>query len=378
MHERTRVLLWYWGRRGGGGRHTLELARTLARQPNLTTHLSLSRQSELFQATDALGLPGFPVDTFDDPLSAAWRTLGLMGLARRFQAYLDQQGIQVLLCTMGHVWNPWVARRCREPRRRYLFTLHDAQPHPGDRHPGWDWLLRATLHQADGILALSEHVRDLLIDHHGYPRERTWVIPHGPFVFPGGATEPDQPSRRPRHLLFFGRILPYKGLSLLLEAFSQIAEEQDLELTVAGRGELDPKARALLNHPRIHWHNRWIPEDEVARFFQAADVVVVPYLEASQSGVVASAHGMGLPVVVTPVGGLREQVRHGVTGLVAADTRPQSLAEAILALCGDPILYARCREGARQAGQMDAAWEAIGARLASLFEELRALPPHSG
>jgi glycosyltransferase involved in cell wall biosynthesis len=372
--ERMRLLIWYWGRRGAGARYTLETARALGRLGSLDLHLSVSRQSDLYAETKGLGLPGLDVDTFADPLTAAWRTMALPLLARRFRAYLDRQEIDVVLCTMAHPWNGWVARGFCSPHRRYVLTLHDAVPHPGDPYSWFEWLLRGSLHRADALLLLSEHVRGQILSRYGYPADRTWVVPHGPFAFPARLPRRDT-AAPPRRLLFFGRILPYKGLPLLLKAFSLIAEQHDLHLHVAGRGHLDHDALQLAAQTRVHMDNRWIPEQEVAEIFHGADLVVVPYIEASQSGVVATAYGMGLPVVVTAVGGLREQVRHGMTGLIAAGTSPQDLAEAIVSLCTDADLYQRCRDGAQQEGRMENAWGGIADQLAGILTAVRRAPP---
>ena len=368
--ERMRVLLWCWGRRGGGPRYTFQVARALGRLPSFEVFLSLSRQSELLTETRALGLPIFEVDTYRGLMSAAWRTLAMPQLTHRFAAYLDTQHIDLVVCTMIHPWSGWVAPRIRSPRRSYIFTAHDAARHPGDRFVAWDLLTRINLRCADGVLLLSEHVRERLIARYRYPRQRTWIVPHGPLAFPGQRPRRDQPDRV-RRLLFFGRILPYKGLSLLLEAFVRIADQHDLDLAVVGSGSLDARAARLATHPRVRLDNRWIPESEVAAVFAPADLVVVPCLEASQSGVVAAAYGMGIPVVVTPVGGLREQVVVGETGLVAAAITSQALADAILTLCADSALYARCREGARRAGRIDDAWSDIAERMAAFFRQIR-------
>jgi glycosyltransferase involved in cell wall biosynthesis len=80
---------------------------------------------------------------------------------------------------------------------------------------------------------------------------------------------------------------------------------------------------------------------------------------------------MGVPVVVTPVGGLREQVIAGETGLVAAEVTARALADAILTLCTDGALYARCREGATRAGRIDDAWREIAERMAAFFWHIR-------
>lgn len=377
MPERDRLLLWYWGRRGGGARYTLELARALGRLGHWDLYLSLSRQSELYEETKALGWPGLDLDTFSGLPSALWRSLGVPRLARRLGDYLERERIGLMLCTMSHPWAGWVARRCRSPARRQVLTLHDALPHPGDRLSWIEWRLRGGLAGTDGLICLSQHVRDQVLERTGYAPERVWVVPHGPFDFAAGAAAPE-PAGPPRRLLFFGRILPYKGLELLLRAFALIADAYDLELHIVGQGALDRDTRRLAAQPRVRLTNRWIDEGEVASIFRAADLVVVPYLEASQSGVVAAAQGLGLPVVVTPVGGLQEQVRGGLTGLVAAGLAPQDLADAIAALCRDPELYRRCRDGARRAGAMEPAWDAIAAQVTAALEQVRRLPVRDG
>lgn len=375
--EPVRILVWCWGRRGGGPRYTLEIARSLARLPCLDVHTSVSRQSELFAETKALGLPGHDVDTYSGVFSAALRTLAIPRITGRFTDYLERQRIDVVLCAMSHPWSGWMARFLRSTKRRYVLTVHDASQHPGDEHFGWEWILRNNLQHADGVLVLSEHVRSQLTKRYPYPESRIRLVPHGPFRFHGKVSRSAAPVR-PRRLLFFGRILPYKGLPLLIDAFNSIADRHDLELAVVGRGDLGGNMGRLLSHPRIRLDNRWIPESELANVFAAADVVVVPCIEASQSGVVAAAYGMGLPVVVTPVGGLREQVSAGKTGMIATDISSQALAEAITALCTDSSLYARCCEGAQQAGEMERIWGNAAETIAAHLGKVRSMPSFDG
>lgn len=372
-----RVLVWCWGRRGGGPRYTFEIARALAKLSSLDVHTSLSRQSELFAKTKALRLPGLDIDTYSGAFSGMWRTLAVPRIASRFVEYLEKRHIDVVLCTMSHLWNGWMAQFIRSTKRRYVLTVHDATPHPGDEHFGWKWILRSNLQRADAVVVLSEHIRSELTKGYSYLEPRIWVVPHGPFKFCGRAPGPAV-RVQPRRLLFFGRILPYKGLPLLIDAFNRITDYHDLELAVVGRGDLEGEMRQLLVHPRIRLDNRWIPESEVASVFEAADIVVVPYIEASQSGVIAAAYGMGLPVIVTPVGGLTEQVVDGKTGVIAAEITPQSFADAMVALCTDSSLYSRCREGAKRLGDNEKVWGQIAKTTATILFEVCSRSPLSG
>ena len=375
----VRILVWCWGRRGGGPRYTLEIARALSRIPSLEVHLSLSRQAEIYDETRALNLPGFDVDTFSGLYSGILKTLCFQKTAAaRLIQYLEKEGIDIVLCTMGHVWSGLIAKNIRSNRRRYIYTVHDASPHNGDAHIGWKWILESNLKCADGVLVLSNYVREELIRRYNYPGHRIWVTSHGPLKINRHAPCPVPLSTQPRRLLFFGRILPYKGLSLLIDSFNLIADRHDLQLSVVGGGNPGKEKSRLLAHPRIFFDNRWIPENELASVFNTADIVVLPYLEASQSGVIAIAYGLGLPVIVTPVGGLQEQVINGKSGMIADEITPESFAEALAALCTDTSLYFRCCQGARQLGDHEKEWNQIADTTANIFGDVFSMSAFSG
>ena len=130
-------------------------------------------------------------------------------------------------------------------------------------------------------------------------------------------------------MLFLGRIQAYKGLPLLIAAVEQlVAQGARIDLTVMGEGPIGPEADRLTKlGARVI--NRWISDDEIADALDNHDVAVLPYVEASQSGIVAMAHGRGLPVIATPVGGLGEQIQHGVTGFLTSSVTSVSLAQTI-------------------------------------------------
>ncbi|WP_109122050.1 glycosyltransferase family 4 protein [Azospirillum sp. TSO22-1] len=357
-----RILLWHWGRRGGGPRYTLELARALAARGDAEVHLSWSRQSELADATAGLGLPSFPVDTYNGLFSAARATLRLPLLRRRFARYIADHGIGTVFCTMNHLWNAAVVPALRPAGARYVLALHDALPHPGEDTPWRRWTLMRDLAATDGVIALSEHVRGQLVGVHGYDRARTWVLPHGVFSF--GPAEPRRlRPGQPVRLCFFGRILAYKGVDILLDAYARLRRRYGagVELLVAGSGPLEPYASALAGLEGVRVDNRWIAEEEIPRVLEPADLLILPYREASQSGVVPTACGMGLPVVVTPVGGLVEQVEEGRTGRIAAAVTAEAVAAAAAALIDDPEGYARCSQGALAFARDRLSWEAIAA-----------------
>jgi len=128
-----------------------------------------------------------------------------------------------------------------------------------------------------------------------------------------------------KYLLFFGFIRAYKGLDLLLEALRELPEEYHLIVAGEVYGSFQ-KYNNLINDlgisDRVHLYNYYISDDEVGTFFSAADVCVLPYKGATQSGIIAIADHFNLPCIATDVGGLKENVRHNETGLIVE--RPES------------------------------------------------------
>ncbi len=218
---------------------------------------------------------------------------------------------------------------------------------------------------------LSDHVGREATRHHGVPSDRIWTVPHGAFDFGAPARPRTLPADRPVRLLFLGRILRYKGLGLLLEAYALLRQRGvGVELAVVGAGSLAEHADAFARLPEISVTNRWIGEDEIGAALGRSDIVVLPYVEASQSGIAAAAMTSGLPIVATPVGGLTEQVAHGLTGLVCAGVTAPDLAAAIEAMSRNPDLYAACSAGAIERARAEMGWDRIAATVAGVAAEV--------
>jgi glycosyltransferase involved in cell wall biosynthesis len=342
----------------------LELAKSFLDLPDVRLELSLSRESELIEEFRGLGVPVHETHTYTGKWSAAMSLLRTPWVRRDFQRLLVQRRFDVVACTMSHLWNPLMISAVRKAGARFLLVLHDAVPHPGENYLVRKSLLAREIAAADGIVVLAEHVRNQLQRVYGYPAERTWVIPHGVFAYHSARAARSFPKQGPVRLLFFGRLLPYKGLDLMLSAFRMLRSEfPRLELVIAGPGD-PPAALTVEPGSGITLDNRWIPEEEIGSIFQSTDVVVVPYIEASQSGVVAVAYASGLPVVATPVGGLVGQVRRGETGVIANDVSAAAVASAIRTLLCDPPLYEKCSAGALLEAETTLAWPSIAMRFA--------------
>jgi len=148
------------------------------------------------------------------------------------------------------------------------------------------------------------------------------------------------PPRCPRQngslrLLMFGRLLPYKGLDLLGEALSLLGSRPELEVRVVGSGPESPALDSLRARPGVAVENRWVPEGEVGALLAWSDALVLPYREASQSGIAAVALAAGRRVLATNVGGLAEQLEHQPLALLC-EPDPRSLAAGLRQLLDAP------------------------------------------
>jgi glycosyltransferase involved in cell wall biosynthesis len=139
----------------------------------------------------------------------------------------------------------------------------------------------------------------------------------------------------PNVMLYFGYIRAYKGLRYLLEAMPRILKRMRVRLLVCGefyeeREELFALAERAGLREAVTFHDRFIANEEVAAFFCASDVVVLPYVSATQSGIVQVAYHYDKPVIVTSVGGLPEAVPDGRTGFIVPPRDPEAVAQAVL------------------------------------------------
>lgn len=244
------------------------------------------------------------------------------------------------------------------PWRRYALTVHDPRPHPGDAQPARAArsLRRSLRRHAALVFAHSEVLADELIGL-GDVRSPVVVVPHGV----GEAVTAPLPSREA--LLFFGRISHYKGLDILLDAMPLVWERRPgVTLTIAGEGEF-PDHPGLAD-PRVELLGGHVPEEAVPRLFESATCVMLPYRQASQSGVGSEAKRYGRAMVATSVGGLPELVTPDSGRLVPPEDA-RALAEAILEILVTPGLAEALGRGSAAEGTD---WRSVATRTLEAYQ----------
>jgi glycosyltransferase involved in cell wall biosynthesis len=249
--------------------------------------------------------------------------------------------------------------------RPLVLTAHDVLPREGSARRRD--AQRALYERFDAIVAHTEHGASRLTDELGVEPERVHVIPHGAF-----AHLAEQPAASPpfqtdaRVVLFFGLLRPYKGLDVLLDAWRGV---DGAELWVVGMPRIDVSALRARAPANVRFVTRFVGDDELPAYFARADLVVLPYREIEQSGVLFTALAFGKPLLVSDVGGFAEVAARGAARAVPPGDAG-ALRDALAELLGDPAALARLGDGALAAARGDYGWETIAARTLALYERL--------
>lgn len=207
-----------------------------------------------------------------------------------------------------------------------ILTLHDAGTwHPANsislkkkiqmKYSGL--LLKQSVKAVSNILVLSEESRKACLKRYPYAAEKTLLLTLGAHVPKVGEMKPEELSGiYGSYYLFFGRIDKYKGIGILCEAYSELQGEK-IPLVIAGNGKFTEEEQAAIDGDSyIKLVNRYISDGEMVWLFKNARAVVLPYIEATQSGVIPIAYKYGVPVITSDVPGLVQFVDNNKTGYI--------------------------------------------------------------
>ncbi len=320
-----KILVWQWGRFGAGPRFAACLADALRGRPGIEVTLSLARDAEIMKGPDR-PLCEMPVRTYGGMASFLLR-FATAPLALPFLVWrLRRVRPDVAICAMPGPLDLLMAVAVRLLRGRLVVVVHDADAHPGDGFPLQMTLQRLLCRVAGGLAVLCRPVGTRLREQGlaGTDGRKLIAFQHPPFGFamPGGKRAAGVPR-----LLFFGRLLPYKGLDLLADALRRL--DRPIAVRVVGSGPECAELNALRAVPGVTVENRWVPEHEIGALLEWSDALILPYRQASQSGVAAAAIAAGRPVIATRVGGLREQLAAAAPTAVLCEPDAASLARGI-------------------------------------------------
>jgi len=270
-------------------------------------------------------------------------------------------------------WHPWMTLALPAfPRVPLVTTIHDAKRHPGDRESLAPFQ-ETNWRRSEQVIAHADNVKQQVVEECHLPEDKVQVVHIGPYsVYRNWIS--DEVSEKPGTILFFGRIWEYKGLQHLIQAEPLITQQvPDARIVIAGHGEpFEKYEQQMVNRDRFVVHNHYIPDHMVTRLFQEASVVALPYVEASQSAVLAIAYALGKPVVATAVGGIPEVLDHGETGYLVPPSDPPALADAIVKLLQDDTLRRKMGRRALEKAETELSWSAAARKTLQVYQKATA------
>jgi glycosyltransferase involved in cell wall biosynthesis len=257
-----------------------------------------------------------------------------------------------------------------------VFTVHDPYQHVGYRR-SLIWYMDAMqaffIRKAKRLVVHGEVMRKSLLGR--YPKVKPEsVVSHlvgDPSLLTGeaGGTGPDPEPSPDNVILFFGNVRPNKGVPYLVKAEPLIAERVgNFSIHIVGRCADDSYKKLMRDPARYVLHEEFLPHEAVPGIFTAASVVVLPYISATQTGVIPLAYAYGRPVVATAVGGLVDVVENGVTGFLVEPRNERALADAIVTLLLDRPLARRMGGSAREFAAKNLSWESAAGVTVGMYE----------
>ena len=358
--KKIKILIWYWGRLGGGQTYTYHIIKYLKKlsnkYKNFELYLSVSKNAELYKDFKKFNLKSFNIKTYDSKIQAIISFLNILSIKKKFINFLRLNKIDVVYSPMFHLWNFLISKYFFKYRIKYLFTVHDAKLHPGENSFILRLIYNLSVKTANGYLTLTKTVKSQLLKDKYFRNKKIYVARFGNIENINNIKKLEK--KKGMKFLFFGRILEYKGIHNLLIAFSKFNKDYpNSTLHIVGRGDVSKYLKLILKNKNIYLINNWISEKSFNTFFRDFHVCVLPYIEASQSGVIPLMFSLGIPVIITPVGGLNEQVKNNYNGIICKDYSYYSLQKEMERIAVDKKLYYKLVRGAVATSKNKKIWE---------------------
>lgn len=288
--------------------------------------------AELAQSVEVVNLRGS-----QDPRRAVWRkAANILRYAGALVRHIRSGRYEVVHLTGLYMTRSLLAG-CLEwlvyrlVAKNFFMTVHNILPH--GRHGAWCRALHQVIYRLPHRLVVhTARMKKDLVEGFGIPESRITVMPHGVDAVPEQFAVPALSETF--RILLFGGLARYKGADLLLSALAY-CPELPIEITIAGEAsdlayarELEELIAVLGENHKVIWKRGFVPESEVAGYFESCDAVVLPYRHIDQSGVLFTAFRFGCPVIATDVGAFRDTLPE-FAGRIVERIDPQGLAEAL-------------------------------------------------
>jgi glycosyltransferase involved in cell wall biosynthesis len=264
-----------------------------------------------------------------------------------------------------------------------VYTVHDTTPYHGATPSRLQvWGIQSVPEKFNRLIVHTDEAKEELTER-GIAAAKISVVPHGVLRYPGNERSPSEPSSSSTSnenvVLFFGGIKDYKGIDILLRAFSELHTEtrERTTLKIAGSSstsvdDLQELATELGIENRIDWDIRYIPDEIVPQLFETADVVVFPYRNADQSGALMTALPYGKPIIASDVGGFADVLEEGTHGHLVEPNDHSALSEALEDVLTAESKRNRMGEEVRNLATNTYSWQEIAHQTIEIYDNLTA------
>ena len=285
------------------------------------------------------------------------------------------------LVPLGVPLELWLIRLCRWRGTRVVYTVHDVLPHDtGTRHAQ---RFRRVYELADRLICHSQSMRRQVSEEFGIPAAGIDVIPHGPLHPSRNQLSRSEARARlglpagPVVVLTLGIIKPYKGIPFLLDAWAKLSRKpDDAMLIVAGTGPanllagLEAQAKRLGLGDGVRFDFRYLPQEELDAYHEAADILVYPYRSITTSGALMTGLARRKPIVATRLAAFEDLLRDGETARLVEYGDTAGLACALTRWIEDPTERARYAQATARLVDTDLSWDTISRRTLACYESL--------
>ena len=346
MRSKIKVLVNYQGKRGSGPSYSLEWVKGL-QSCGCEVYAVISNEvfnlSEWKNVLDDEHL--FFVDTHKDysKVDLLIKTFLLVTQGKKeLQSKFGQLEFDFSFHTFYCHWANLIDSFLNV--KKVVAVCHDPIAHSGSRFY-IQYLFKRHYIKADEIFTLTKSFKQIVHEQFGTPNEHVHYIPHGRMQMYNNYSRKMYDSlcvkKNKYNFLFFGFIEHYKGLNILSEAYKKIrGKRDDVRLIVAGNGNFKPYQKGFYGVPDVTIVNRYIRDEEVGALFAGPNTIcILPYLNATQSGVIPVAYEFLTPIIASDTGGLKEQLDDGRIGLLFECNNANSLAERMFEIIDNSDEY---------------------------------------
>lgn len=340
---------------GGMSHYTSQLANSLSNYVDVHVIVGNKVERNLFNKDISLYLVDlYPFETFNNKYFGFKSVINILNKIKP----------DIIHISGNHYWIFGLYLYLK--KKNVVLTLHDVNEHLGEISFTTKLISKLHFKLARHIFVHGEKLKNSLIMK-GYPKENISVIKHGDYSFFKKYILNN--IQEDGSVLFFGRILDYKGLEYLIKAVPLIKKQiPDINIIIAGNGNFIKYASLITSPNNFEIINKFIPDERVAELFQRASVVVLPYIEGSQTGIIPIAYSFKKPVIATNVGSISEVIENGVTGYIVPPKNSDLLANSIVKILKDNVLRKQMGENAYKLMKEELSWDLIAEKTIQVYE----------